>query len=543
MRSGSGSGSGSGAGVAEAAAAVGLLDDLLDRLRSVDPGSLSNNGLTAVARRARGIERAAAGLVATVGAEANRRKEQADREAKAAARAAAPAGPGADADGGFGCDDGTGTGPETTSGAGERPLGRDDLGSDPGGPGGSGSGAGSGGAEDALWDPSVSARQARVEVRRAEIAHRFPGFGAAVARGSVSVEHLDVLFWAVEPLNADVVGLLVGQSAVLVSQAERHPPRLFAKVLRALIDTLCSVAADELAAAQRAESEVVCGRSAAGRGHFRGGLDPERFNLLVNAVEAQATAMVRDAERDGVTLARSANLNVAALIDLVTRPDRSGDGSGGGGPGGGPGGGGGRRPLIHLLVDAKTIIDGRHEATVCETVDGDPLPLTVLGRYAYGAAIQAIGLGDDGLPLRVGRQYRSATAAQWAALTAIYSHCGWPGCDQPVSRCQAHHLWFWEDGGPTDLDNLIPLCTAHHVLVHHRGWRLRLGTGRRLDVTRPNGEHFATAWPNRTPRNDTHGEDALGSPGDRRRDRAGDGSDHDRADPAARSGRSGREPP
>ncbi len=332
----------------------------------------------------------------------------------------------------------------------------------------------------------MSARQARQEVRRAEIAHRFPDFGAAVAQGSVSVEHLDVLYWAVDPLTADVVALLLERSAHLVARAERLAPRQFAKVLRALIDTLCAVAAEQLAAAHREASDLVFWRGVDGRGHFRGSLDPERFTVLVNDVEAKASELVRAAERDGLTLPRSANLNVAALFALATR-------------GSDPGGGEGRRPLIHLLVDAKTVADGPHEATVCETVDGDTVPLTLLGQYAYGAVIQAILLGDDGLPLNVGRQYRSATAAQWAALTAIYSHCGWPECDQPISRCQAHHLVQWEDGGPTDLDNLVPLCRHHHTLVHHRGWHLRLGAGRALEVLRPNGEVFAAAKPNRAP--------------------------------------------
>jgi hypothetical protein len=31
----------------------------------------------------------------------------------------------------------------------------------------------------------------------------------------------------------------------------------------------------------------------------------------------------------------------------------------------------------------------------------------------------------------------------------------------------------WLDGGPTDLDNLVPLCSRHHHL-HHEG-RFRLG--------------------------------------------------------------------
>ncbi len=493
-----------------------LLDDALQRLRSVNPGELSSNGLTAVARQARSIERAAAALVATVGAEANRRKEQADRAARAAAGAGVPE-PGTPGPDGGGDADGSGAG----SGAGS----------------GGGAGDDAGGAEDALRDPTVSARQARLEVRRSKIAHQFPVFGAAVARGSVSVEHLDVLYWAVDPLEPDVVALLIDRSDYLVSRAERHPPRQFAKVLRAIIDTLCSVAADQLAAAQRAASEVIFWRGADGMGHFRGSLDPERFNLLVNQVEARMSEMIRAAERDGVTLSRSANLSVAALLDLVTRTQ--GDG------------GSDRRPLIHLLVDAKTAAEGPHEDTVCETVSGDPVPLSLLGQYAFGAVIQAILLDEEGLPLRVGREFRSATAAQWAALTTMYSHCAWPGCDQPISRCQAHHVWFWEDGGPTDLENLVPFCKHHHVMVHHRGWTLRLSDGRRLEVFAPNGELFDIGGPNRVPRpvktngpgadtpsddNDCErrslsaGSDSSGEPGD---------MDHGRS----RADRSGREPP
>ncbi|MDA3038966.1 MAG: HNH endonuclease [Actinomycetota bacterium] len=461
-----------------------LPDDVVERLRSVDPASLSAHGLTAVARRARSIERAGAALVATVGAEANRRKEQADRAASEAA-------PGGERE----------SHPtQSDSGEGEIPFDEAEA-----------SGGDVGGAEEALRDPTVSARQARQEVRRSKIAHQFSAFGAAVARGSVSVDHLDVLYWAVDPLSPEVVALLIERSDHLVSRAERHPPRPFAKVLRALIDTLCSVAADQLAAAQRAASELIFWRSTDGMGHFRGTLDPERFDLLVNQVEAKISAMIHAAEREGVTLSESANLSAATLLDLAICLDG--------------GGGNDRRPLIHLLVDAKTAAEGSHEDTVCETVSGDPVPLSLLGHYACGAVIQAVLQDEDGLPLRVGRQYRSATAAQWAALTSIYSHCAWPECDQPVSRCQAHHVWSWEDGGPTDLDNLVPLCSHHHVMVHHRGWRIRVGAGRKLEVFEPNGELFAVGRPNRVPgRAEDGGRDREpGQESVRDRDRVPDG--------------------
>jgi len=32
----------------------------------------------------------------------------------------------------------------------------------------------------------------------------------------------------------------------------------------------------------------------------------------------------------------------------------------------------------------------------------------------------------------------------------------------------AHHIRHWEDGGLTELDNLVLVCPHHHRL-HHRG--------------------------------------------------------------------------
>ncbi len=441
-------------------AAVGRLNEAQGLLRSIDPVVLSDNGLNAIARRLRAIERSAAGLVTTIGAEANRRRDESDSRpggAKAADDEPAPPGRGDD--------------------------------TDPRGPGTKG------GAEEALADPSVSSRQARRDVRRADIASRFPGFAAAVAAESVTVEHLDVLYWAVEPLDQPLVTMLVERSQELVGRAQRTSPRQFAKSLRNLIDSLSAVAADQRAAAQRAASEFSYWHGPDGMGHVRGTLDPERFAVLINSIEAEATAMIGAAERDGLRLPRNSNLTAAAHFELATRAGgRSAV----------------RKPLIHLLVDAKTVVDGPHGSTVCETVDGEPLPLSLLERYAHDAIIRTVTL-DDGLPINLGRSHRTATAAQWAAITAIYSHCAWPGCDQPISRCQAHHLRQWEERGPTDFDNLLPLCRHHHIQVHHRNWKLRLDPTRQLEVTQPDGRPFATTQPNRRPRSQANANDNIGN--------------------------------
>src|SRR4029453_14388627 len=75
-------------------------------------------------------------------------------------------------------------------------------------------------------------------------------------------------------------------------------------------------------------------------------------------------------------------------------------------------------------------------------------------------------------PLEVGRATRGVQPAQRAALAVRDGGCVFPGCDRPLAWCDAHHLWHWLDGGPTDLANLALLCRAHHRAVHEGGGAL-----------------------------------------------------------------------
>ncbi|ORA41998.1 HNH endonuclease, partial [Mycolicibacterium chubuense] len=59
--------------------------------------------------------------------------------------------------------------------------------------------------------------------------------------------------------------------------------------------------------------------------------------------------------------------------------------------------------------------------------------------------------------------------------------CAVPGCSA-TAGLHAHHLRHWEDGGPTDLDNLVLLCPYHHR-AHHRGTITITGPADRLVVT------------------------------------------------------------
>jgi hypothetical protein len=104
---------------------------------------------------------------------------------------------------------------------------------------------------------------------------------------------------------------------------------------------------------------------------------------------------------------------------------------------------------------------------------------------AAAALLPPILGGAPSQPLDVGRTSRVVSPAQRTALAVRDGGCVFPGCDRPLAWCEAHHLWHWLHGGPTDLDNLALLCRAHHRAVHEGGWQLTRAPDGRLTATPP----------------------------------------------------------
>ena len=114
-------------------------------------------------------------------------------------------------------------------------------------------------------------------------------------------------------------------------------------------------------------------------------------------------------------------------------------------------------------------------------------PSTVL-RLLCGASTRVMvsGMGN---PLHLGRSVRHATHRQRRALQSRDGCCRFPGCTQ-TGRLIPHHVWWWSRGGPTDLDNLLLVCPAHHRAVHEVGYTIQtLGQGR-FAFHRPDGRRL-----------------------------------------------------
>jgi len=101
-------------------------------------------------------------------------------------------------------------------------------------------------------------------------------------------------------------------------------------------------------------------------------------------------------------------------------------------------------------------------------------------RLACGAGLVPAVLGGDSMPLDLGRLRRLHSRTQRRALSLIHDTCAVTGCQRPFAWCEIHHHRpSWGTGGPTDLDNGLPLCGHHHRRAHDARFDLR---------PRPDGE-------------------------------------------------------
>jgi hypothetical protein len=118
---------------------------------------------------------------------------------------------------------------------------------------------------------------------------------------------------------------------------------------------------------------------------------------------------------------------------------------------------------------------GRPAGPAATLDDGTPLSPETTRRLGCDAWLVTAILNTDGDVLDIGRMSRIVPRPIRRALVVRDGGCAFPGCGRPARWCHAHHIWFWADGGPTKLSNLVLLCGHHHRVVHHHGWDVDIG--------------------------------------------------------------------
>ena len=89
----------------------------------------------------------------------------------------------------------------------------------------------------------------------------------------------------------------------------------------------------------------------------------------------------------------------------------------------------------------------------------------------------------------LGRSSRDPSPQMLRALRRRDSGCRFPGCGTRAFT-KAHHIRWWTKKGPTDMDNLVLLCSFHHTCVHELGWSLTLKTDNTVRFYRPDGRRY-----------------------------------------------------
>jgi hypothetical protein len=98
---------------------------------------------------------------------------------------------------------------------------------------------------------------------------------------------------------------------------------------------------------------------------------------------------------------------------------------------------------------------------------GGPLLTDAERRYLTCDATCEVWFERDGEPIGAGRTTRLISRRLRRALEHRDRSCVVPGCGA-TRGLHAHHIQHWEDGGLTELSNLVLVCPYHHRL-HHRG--------------------------------------------------------------------------
>src|SRR6201986_3660677 len=118
-----------------------------------------------------------------------------------------------------------------------------------------------------------------------------------------------------------------------------------------------------------------------------------------------------------------------------------------------------------------------------------PLLTDAERRYLTCDATCEVWFERRGEVIGAGRATRMINRRLRRALEHRDRMCAVPGCDA-TRGLHAHHIRHWEDGGPTELSNLVLLCPHHHRL-HHRGVITITGPADALTVTDNDGQSLS----------------------------------------------------
>lgn len=315
-------------------------------------------------------------------------------------------------------------------------------------------------ASEARAATGCSARAAKRDAATAETLREMPAAAESLAAGQITIEHAERLADAARETSPE-------DAAELIDVAEQVPADLFARRASRWLGARRSADdAEERHQRQRRDRELAVWNEAGGTGSLviHGQMDSATGRDFEATLQAKVEELWRaDGGRDGSPdqVRTPAQRRLDALVELVLASGEAGS-----------------LPhvkhIVHLVITAET----GH----AEFLDGQPVPPSYLEHLDTASAQIVAHVADGkGRPLWLGRRKRLASVDQWLHL--IVRDRGCTDCDAGPAHCEAHHVSEWNEGGPTDVDNLELKCHNDHGLAHRKTGRRNRGPRQAWDAS------------------------------------------------------------
>lgn len=303
--------------------------------------------------------------------------------------------------------------------------------------------------------PGHAMRSVRLARKLEHLAETAAAFGS----GAITHEHVVEIANPCTPARA---AMLAGIEPELVDFARISTPTELRGAVKGVVDAFDG---DGGAAADEAEYELnrlTVSATSGGRGILNGSFDAELTDVVLTALDAEMEALRAKGETRKTPELRSAALDSICRQYLASRGDSSARGRG--------------QTHVSVVTDVLQIAGANPELAAivrAETAHGGRLSKSTLERISCDCRISRVITDGPGNVLDVGGATRNVSNAQWNALVVRDRHCRAPNCQRGPAFCEAHHIWHWEHGGPTNLDNLKLLCWFHHKQQHIHDARRR----------------------------------------------------------------------
>jgi hypothetical protein len=340
---------------------------------------------------------------------------------------------------------------------------------------------------DRRWEPegapSMTAwlehhcRQVRGDAYRAvEIARKMqamPHTAAAWQDGTLSSGQVRVITANVKPRHADLYAQAEGDIVPIVAALEIHDALMYMRHWAA-------AAEDQIPGPDKPERPEALHVSATldGRGEIRGSVSADSL-----AVIEQALRLANSNDFDVPASQRNAQAAVDIFGFFLNHHLKTT----------------GRRNRPHLTVIVR---EDDNEHLVGTYLGGGPVSRSRLGQFFCDGMIGRMTMRGTEI-LDLGKPTETIPIPIWQAVAARDLHCRYGHCRRPAAWGECHHVIHCQHGGPTEVTNLVLLCSYHHHLLHRPGWHAQLHPDGQLDITAPDGVttttyppgHRRTLWP------------------------------------------------